>query len=98
MSKFDAYFDDLTSCSLIDFLEHKLPTDKKKAYSLYKGTLSSIAKDVNTKEERRVIARACIKAFDVFIISFTTFLLVTLIRAIVLSHSPPLGLCVVRVI
>uniref|UniRef100_U9TH30 Uncharacterized protein n=1 Tax=Rhizophagus irregularis (strain DAOM 181602 / DAOM 197198 / MUCL 43194) TaxID=747089 RepID=U9TH30_RHIID len=63
MSKFDKYFDDLTSCSLISFLEHKLPTNKKKAYSLYKGTLSSIAKDVDTEQDRRVTARACMDAF-----------------------------------
>ncbi|CAG8508986.1 3831_t:CDS:10 [Ambispora leptoticha] len=58
MPRFDAYFDDLKSCSLIDFLEHKLPTNKIKAYSLYKGTLRSIIRDVNIEEDRRVIARA----------------------------------------
>ncbi|RHZ88062.1 hypothetical protein Glove_26g296 [Diversispora epigaea] len=63
MVKFDAYFDDLTSCSLIGFLEHKLPTNKSKAYSLYKGTLSSIVTDANIKEDRRVIAHACMEAF-----------------------------------
>ena len=92
MPKFDKYFDDLTSCSLISFLEHKLPTDKKKAYSLYKGTLSSIAKDVNTEQDRRVTARACMDAFKVLFLSYCFLCYVNMSCAIVLSHPLPIDL------
>lgn len=92
MSKFDKYFDDLTSCSLISFLEHKLPTNKKKAYSLYKGTLSSIAKDVDTEQDRRVTARACMDAFKVLFLSYCFLCYVNASCTIVLSHPPPIDL------
>ncbi|CAG8590974.1 6004_t:CDS:2, partial [Funneliformis caledonium] len=64
MSKVDTYFDDLTSCSLFGFLEHKRPTEKRKAYSVYKGTLIYIAKDDTTKPERRTLAQACLNVFE----------------------------------
>ncbi|CAG8742557.1 9377_t:CDS:2, partial [Racocetra fulgida] len=59
----DAYFEDLTYCSLLGFLEHKRPTEKDKAYSLYKGTLSFISKDDTIKSERRTRTQACLKHF-----------------------------------
>jgi len=66
MSKrFDAYFNDLTSCSLLGFLEQKRPTEKNKAYSMYKGALVSIANDDTSKPERRAFAQACINSFEV---------------------------------
>jgi len=61
----DAYFEDLTYCSLLGFLEHKRPTKRDKAYSLYKGTLSFISKDDTIKPERRTRAQACLKHFKV---------------------------------
>src|SRR6185436_14398628 len=59
----DIYFDDLTQCSLLGFLRRKRPTDKTKAHSLYKGTLSAIAADVHEKPERKAAALACLKTF-----------------------------------
>lgn len=64
MPKVDTYFDDLTSCSLFGFLEQKRPTEKSKAYSVYKGTLISIAKDDTTKPKRRTLAQACLNVFE----------------------------------
>ncbi|UZO04439.1 uncharacterized protein OCT59_024825 [Rhizophagus irregularis] len=70
MPKFDTYFDDLTSCSLLGFLEHKRPTERTKAHSVYKGTLISIAKDDTTKLERKMLAQACLNVFEEQVNSF----------------------------
>ncbi|CAG8649498.1 16215_t:CDS:2 [Dentiscutata erythropus] len=79
----DAYFEDSTYCSLLGFLEHKRPTEKDKAYSLYKGTLSFISKDDTIKPKRRTRAKACLKHFKVM---FHTFFVKIF----------PFDLCVVR--
>ncbi|RUS31538.1 hypothetical protein BC938DRAFT_477616 [Jimgerdemannia flammicorona] len=64
MTEIDPYFDNLTRCSLIGFLNHKCPMNKAQAHSLYKGTLSAIAADVNAESERRETARICLEAFE----------------------------------
>jgi hypothetical protein len=59
-------FDDLMQCLLLGFLKHKCPTDKIKAHSLYKGTLSAITADVHEELEQSTTALARLKALKVF--------------------------------
>ncbi|CAG8654852.1 12314_t:CDS:2 [Dentiscutata erythropus] len=64
VSKLDTYFNDLTSCSLLGFLKCKRLTDKRKAHSVYKGTLIYLAQDDTLKPENKTFAQACLSVFE----------------------------------